>query len=119
MERMRVVGYQETSPRKGIFHRRYRRRAVAGFSCDIADGNRLVVGVVGDVSPNGFKLSDVDESFQADGHCYQTVLSGQGRHYKMLAKPCWRRQSDKGVEIGFKIMEVSWEWTEFILDTIH
>lgn len=119
MEHMSVDSHQETSSRGGVFHRRYRRREVSGFSCDIADGNRLVGGIVGDVSANGFKLSDVDESFQADDHCYQAVLSGQGRYYKMLAKPCWRRKSDKGLEVGFKIMEVSWEWTEFILHTLH
>lgn len=119
MERMRVDSHQERSLRREVFHRRYRRGMVSGFSCDIADGNRLVGGIVGDVSSNGFKLLDVDESFQADDHCYQTVVSGKGRHYKMLAKPCWRRKSDKGLEVGFKIMDVSWEWTEFILDTLQ
>lgn len=118
MERMRLHSPQETSSRMGGFHRRYRRGSVSGFSCDIADRNRLIAGVVDDVSSNGFRITRVSDAFPSDGHSYRMVLSGNGRHYKVLAKPCWKRNTADGLEIGFKILDVSWEWTEFVLATV-
>lgn len=101
----------------GGFHRRTRRGPVAEFTCDIADGNRLIAGIVEDVSLNGFKITQVSEAFQGDEHCYRTVVNGGGKHFKILAKPCWRRASATGLEIGFKILYVSWEWTELMLSS--
>jgi len=99
----------------GGFYRRSRRARVKGFSCDIADGHRLHEGAVADISLNGFKMIQAGETFPGDKHCYRTVLSGAGKHFKVLAKPCWRKASSEGGEIGFKILDVSWEWAEMIL----
>lgn len=118
MERKRLYSRHGMASRMGGMHRRYRRESVSGFSADIADGHRLIGGVVDDISSTGYKMSQVDEAFQADGHHYQTVVSGNGRHYKILAKPCWKKKTDRGLEIGFKIMDVSWEWAEFVLETL-
>jgi hypothetical protein len=102
----------------GGLHRRYQRGKVAGYSCDITDGQRFFGGVVEDISSNGFKMSHLSDSFLADEHSYLGVISGNGKHFKILAKPCWRRQTPSGLEIGFKIVDVSWEWTEFILEKV-
>jgi hypothetical protein len=102
----------------GGIHRRYHRGNVSGYSCDIADGQRFFGGVVEDVSSNGFKMSHLSDSFLGEKHNYRAVISGNGKHFKMLAKPCWRRQTASGLEIGFKIVDVSWEWTEFVMDIV-
>jgi len=99
----------------GGFSRRTHRERVAGFTCDIADGHRLLAGIVEDISANGFKMTQVSENFLGNEHCYRTVVNGGGKHFKILAKPCWKRASSEGLEIGFKILDVSWEWTELIL----
>ena len=118
MDRMMLQNEESGRYRMGGIYRRYRRGTVSGFSGDIADGNRIIGGVVEDVSPNGFKMSHIDETFLAEEHTYYAVVSGKGRHYKLLAKPCWKRSTETGLEIGFKIVDASWEWTEFILDTV-
>ena len=106
-------GLQE---RIGGFSRRAKRMHVTGFSCDIADGNRLHGGIVADVSSHGFKMRQVSRWFQGDAHYYRTVLSGNGKHFRIIAKPCWRKETSDGLEIGFKIIDVSWEWTELIME---
>lgn len=118
MKPKELNSYRETPTRMGGLHRRYRRGDVAGFSCDIADGNRLVAGVVDNISTNGFKIHYTGNTFSANEHCYQAVVSGNGRHYKIFAKPCWQQQTDSGQEIGFKIIDVSWEWTEMVLESV-
>jgi hypothetical protein len=118
MELIRLNQNQKAPDRMGGIHRRYRRGKVAGLSCDIADGNRIIGGVIENISANGFKMSQVDDTFPADEFYYQTIVSGNGRHYKIIAKPCWTRDTDTGREIGFKIVDASWEWTEFVLQTV-
>ncbi len=118
MDRMKLNRYAETESRIGGLNRRYDRGEVAGFSCDIADGHRLIAGSVDNVSTNGFKMSCAGDTFKAGKYYYQAVLSGNGRHYKIVAKPCWMRKTDNGLEVGFKIIDVSWEWTELVLETV-
>lgn len=118
MERIMLTGYQGKTSRRRGFHRRYRRENVSGYSCDIADRHRLISGVIDDISSNGFRVSQVSDAFPGDGHSYRTVVSGNGRHYKIVAKPCWQRKTANGLEIGFKILDVSWEWTEFVLEMV-
>lgn len=115
MERVRLHNSREEASRRGVFFRRYRRTRVSGFLCDIADGHRLLGGIVEDISPNGFRMSQVSDAFVSGEHSYRTVVSGNGRHYRILAKPCWKRKVGSGFEIGFKILDVSWEWTELVL----
>ena len=115
MENRQSASLYQAEARMGGFARRTNRERVVGFTCDIADGNRLLAGIVEDISANGFKMTQVNETFQGGEHYYRTVVNGGGKHFKMLAKPCWRRASSAGLEIGFKILDVSWEWTELIL----
>ncbi|WP_136806183.1 hypothetical protein [Desulfosediminicola flagellatus] len=118
MERMKLQSNQVASERMGGIHRRYLRAVVSGFSCDIADGHRFIGGNVENVSSTGFKMTAVEDTFPAEDFYYHTVVSGNGKHYKIIAKPCWKRQTDEGLEIGFKIIDAPWEWTEFVLETV-
>lgn len=117
MERTNLHGRQVIQERMGGFSRRSRRERVSGFTCDIADGYRLLNGRVENISANGFKMTQLSEAFLGDEHCYRTVVAGGGKHFKILAKPCWKRSSPEGLEVGFKIIDVSWEWTELLLTT--
>jgi hypothetical protein len=118
MEQM-AIHRQQGSPRYGMLKRRYQRTGIDGFVADIAVGDVVLGGIVSDISSGGFKMSKVAETFAVEKHSYTTIISGGGRHYKILAKPCWSRidASSHLQEIGFKIVDASWEWTEFVLNT--
>ncbi len=103
--------------RFGHMDRRYRRMPVAGFVGDIADGNIVVGAMIEDISTGGFKMTSVPELFRAEKHTYTVVLSGGGKHYRLLAKPCWRKKesgSDR-TEMGFKVIDAPWEWFELTM----
>lgn len=118
MEHMKLQSSTNSSERMGGIHRRSSRCNVAGFSCDIAAGHRFFGGLVENVSSNGFKMTQVEDTFAGDEFYYQAVVSGKGKHYKVIAKPCWKRETDEGLEIGFKIIDAPWEWSEFVLETV-
>jgi hypothetical protein len=97
--------------------RRHSRFDVNGFVADIADGNIVLGGIVEDVSFNGFKMSNLPKNFSAARRSYTTVISGNNKHYRCIVVPCWTQKADKSrfVEVGFKIVQAPWEWTEFVL----
>ncbi len=101
----------------GHVERKFQRFWGPGFVGDVADGKSIVGGIVEDISAGGFKISSIPDSFTAEKHTYSTILSGDGKHYKILAKPCWRRQGQEknNVEVGFKILDAPWEWAELTM----
>lgn len=105
--------------RYGQLRRRYRRAGVSGFVGDIADGSMFIGGMIEDISAGGFRMTHLPPAFGAEKHSYATVVSGGGKHYRLLAKPCWRRQGrGNSVEIGFKILDAPWEWLELTMKEI-
>lgn len=100
-----------------ILKRRNSRFNVHGLVGDIADGNLVLGGIVEDVSFNGFRMSNLPKNFSAARRSYTTVISGNNKHYRCIVVPCWSQKSDKSrfVDVGFKIVQAPWEWTEFVL----
>ena len=102
--------------RFGQIKRKYRRTEVSGFIGNLADGKKVIGGDVGNISTGGFAFTNVPESFSADKHTYTAVLSGGGKHFKMLTKPCWRmKNKNNTIQVGFKILDTSWEWVELTM----
>ena len=97
--------------------RKYPRLDVQGFAGDIADGKFFVAGTVEDVSLLGFKMSNLPLNFSAANRSYTTVISGNDKHYRCVVMPCWTKKAENNlsVEVGFKIIQATWEWTEFVL----
>jgi len=106
--------------RFGQMKRKHRRAGLSGFVGDLADGKLVIVGNIEDISTGGFKITDIPSFFSAEKHTYTAILSGGGQHYRLLAKPCWKRQgAGRGnVDIGFKILDAPWEWVEFTMNEI-
>lgn len=104
----------------GRVKRKYRRAGMAGFVGDVADGKSIYSGFVSDISVGGFKIADLPQSFSAKRHTYTAILSGGGKHYRVLAKPCWQRSAaaKNRIDIGFKIIDAPWEWVEFTMNEI-
>jgi len=100
--------------------RRYRRACMTGFAGDVADGKNIFSGHVSDISLGGFKVADLPQSFAAERHTYVAILSGGGKHYRVLAKPCWKKTGSLAsrIDIGFKILDAPWEWVEFAMNLI-
>ncbi|GEM_PF-1124378 len=120
MNQLEQVPQMSYGFRFGQMKRKHRRAGLSGFVGDLADGNLVIGGNVEDISIGGFKITDIPHSFTAEKHTYTAILSGGGKHYRLLAKPCWKRQgSGKGnVDIGFKILDAPWEWVEFTMNEI-
>jgi len=115
-----AVGRHKRAMSKGLlyFKRRHSRVDVNGFVGDIADGNLVLGGIVEDVSFSGFKMSSLPKNFSAVHRSYTTVISGNDKHYRCIVIPCWTKKAEnkRSVEVGFKIIQASWEWTEFVLN---
>jgi hypothetical protein len=120
MNRPEKCSESTNSFRFGQMKRKYRRAGLAGFVGDLAVGKLVIGGHIADVSIGGFKITDIPGTFSAEKHTYKAVLSGGGKHYRLLVKPCWKRQgSGKGnMDIGFKIIDAPWEWVEFTMNEI-
>lgn len=106
--------------RFGQMKRKYRRSRFPGFVGDLADGKLVIGGNIEDISLGGFKITDIPLSFGAEKHTYAAILSGGGKHFRLLVKPCWKKQgSRKGnVDIGFKIIDAPWDWVKFTMKEI-
>ncbi len=101
----------------GKVKRRNTRTRVQGFVGDIAVGSSIICGDVADISCSGIKMTSLPENFSAVKHIYTTIVSGDGKHYKLLVKPCWKkRNTDGGVEIGFKILDAPLDWVDLTLN---
>ena len=96
--------------------RKYHRAVIPDFAGDLVDGRKIISGIVENISPGGFEIANLPQSFIAEKYLYRTVLSGAGRHYKILAKPCWRKtKGEYYTDIGFKIIDAPWQWLELTL----
>ncbi len=107
--------------RFGHAKRKHRRMKFTGFVGDLGDGKLAVGGKVLDVSIGGFKITDIPSSFVFAQHTYTAIVSGGGKHYRLLAKPCWKKHggSKADVTVGFKILDAPWEWVEFAMKEIE
>jgi hypothetical protein len=106
--------------RLGQTARKYRRVDAPGFVGDLADGKAMMGGVVADISLGGFKITTIRKSFAADRHAYTAILTGGGKRYRLLARPCWKRVGlgKDNLDIGFKILDAPWEWVELTMNEI-
>jgi len=99
--------------------RRYPRAMIEGFVGNLADGMRVVEGRVGNISTGGFEFINIPESFTAEKHSYTVKLASDGKYYKLLVKPCWRKaKSENVVDIGFKILDAPLEWLAYTINNI-
>ncbi len=98
--------------------RKSHRKDVSGFMADIADTTSVVGGEIENISSGGFKMINVPSSFTGSKHTYTTVLNGNGKYYRLVAKPCWmKKNAENGsIEIGFKIIDAPWEWVDLTLN---
>ncbi|MBM9529234.1 PilZ domain-containing protein [Desulfoprunum benzoelyticum] len=81
---------------------------------DVSDGKRFYSGMVTDLSRFGLRLTDLPLKCDTSQRL-SIVVSGQGKNFKMLARPCWTKNGGTGKSVGVEIMNASWGWTEFVI----
>ena len=98
--------------------REHERMELHGHIADVADGNFVYGGIVEDVSRFGVKLNSLPTKFAVEGKLYCIVISrgSTGVSYKLTVRPRWKRETKSGLfmDIGFKVVDAPWEWTEFV-----
>jgi len=96
--------------------REFERAEISGLIADIADDKFVFDGLIEDVSVTGFKITQLPKQLELKLKKYVTVISGYKRNFKIVIKPCWAKKTHNGYyqEVGFKIINPPWAWTEFI-----
>ena len=120
MDRLTEATQEAGGFRFGQMNRKHRRAGVPGFVGDLADGNLVIGGIIEDISTGGFRITNIPESFAAEKFTYTAILSGGGKHYRLLVKPCWKKKGTipGSAEMGFKILDAPWEWLNLIMKEI-
>ncbi len=119
MNLMETKRYKRDGLLSGQFQRRYNRTKLFGFVVNLADGNKVIDGIVENISIGGFESANFPKTFTAEKHTYTVVLTDHDKHYKMLAKPCWKKKNgENNIAIGFKILSAPWKWAEFAMNRI-
>lgn len=119
MDQVKIVSDKGDGAVVGQLKRKYHREKVSGFVGNIADGQKIIDGIVENISPGGFEITNLPHTFTGEGYAYTAVLSGGGKHYKVLTSPCWRMKKDNNtLHIGFKILDAPWQWLAFTMHDI-
>ncbi len=97
--------------------RRHQRMTVDNLLADISDGMRVFHGTVTDVSRFGLKLDEIPKKLDDRAKRLSIVVSGEGKNFKMKARPRWASRQSISKKIGIEIINAPWGWTEFVMDS--
>ncbi len=95
--------------------RRHHRMLVGNLHVDISDGQGFFSGTVEDLSRFGLKLDDVPKKLDEKAKHFSVIVSGDGQHFKMSAKPRWAQGKSFSKKVGLEIVNAPWSWTEFVM----
>lgn len=87
---------------------------INGLSADVSSGKGFYSGKVTDLSRFGLRLTDLRLKCDTNQRL-SIVVSGQGKNFKILARPCWTKTDRTRKSVGVEIMNASWGWTEFVI----
>lgn len=96
--------------------RRHQRMAVTNLTVDISDGIGFFAGTVGDLSRFGLMVNDIPKMLDEKAPQLSVVITGNGKHFKMKARPRWSCRQSINKKVGIEVMNAPWGWTEFVMD---
>jgi len=96
--------------------RRHQRMAVNNLMVDISDGIGFFAGTVGDLSRFGLMVDNIPKKLDEKAPHLSLVITGNGKHFKMKARPRWSSRQSISKKVGIEILNVPWGWTEFVMD---
>lgn len=94
--------------------RRHMRIDMNSLTVDASDGNGFFQGIVSDASRFGLCLSDLPKKIMSNVSHLTVVVSGQGHHFKMQAKPKWSTNDSAMKSFGVEILDPPLSWIKFI-----
>ena len=99
----------------GQIARKEQRNGTSGLTGELSDGRRVYAGELKDLSMGGFQMADLPMAFDSGYVNYTAIVSGGGKNFRLLVRPCWsRRHADQlHVDVGFKIMSAPLEWVRY------
>lgn len=95
--------------------RQHQRLVVGNLYADISDGQGFFSGTVEDFSRFGLKLADVPKKLDEKAKHFSVIVSGDGQHFKMSAKPRWSHGKSLSKKVGLEIINAPLGWTEFVM----
>lgn len=95
--------------------RQYPRVQVANMMVDISDRVGFCSGVVKDVSRFGICITDIPRKLHPKNDCVEAVIFSQGQKFKLKLRQRWLKKSGVNMEVGARIDNVPWAWTEMAM----
>ncbi|MEN8140748.1 MAG: hypothetical protein ABFR97_05925 [Thermodesulfobacteriota bacterium] len=85
-------------------------RVDVAMQSTLADGNYFFDGQVTNISRNGLKISGLPCKFSAYAKAYTTIVSAQGKSFRLQVEPSWLKSDGLNQDIGFKIISSPVDW---------
>lgn len=82
---------------------------------DVSDGQGFFSGSVNNLSRFGLCMNDLPANLDQSARRLSIVVSGHGKHFKMLATPRWIDEGAYKKNLGVEIVNAPWGWTEFVM----
>ncbi len=88
---------------------------ISNLQIDVSDGWGFFSGSLSDLSRFGLCMRDLPKKINQNAHRYSIVISGDGKNFKLLARPRWNEDEQRRKTIGVEIINAPWGWTEFVI----
>ena len=85
------------------------------LSVDVSDGIGFFSGTVSDISRFGLCMDDLSRKLNENVRKMTIVVAGQGKRFKMSARPRWSTTEGHKRVLGAEILNPPWGWTEFVM----
>ncbi|MEN8257328.1 MAG: hypothetical protein ABFS09_05645 [Thermodesulfobacteriota bacterium] len=83
---------------------------VSAFS----DGQDIYRGLVANISKTGLMVTGIPSKFKPATQKYSTMVRGRDKKFKFRIMPVWFNQTDRKLEICFKIVSPPSGWNNFL-----
>jgi hypothetical protein len=94
--------------------RLYHRVPLKNFTVDASDGDGFFQGMVQDVSRFGICIKNLPQRINDKAKKIIIVVTGNGRTFKMRARPCWGTLDNREKSVGAELINPPWDWTDFV-----
>ena len=89
---------------------------VENLNIDISDGSGFFGGTIRDLSRFGMKVDNVARRLDDNAKQFSIVISGNGKNFKVKARPRWTVQQPISKSVGIEIVHAPLGWSEFVMD---
>ncbi len=96
--------------------RKNNRYKVSGYVTHICDNRGAYDGIIREVSDDGLSLTQVPIQFNSNVMTCVAVISDDQLTIKVKLRPVWSEHAADELyqDVGFKIINSPWGWTEFV-----